>query len=184
VTLDLGDPVRMEMTKWGNRPHWQFDALWLGSDRHGDWIGLPTGTEFHRPGAHFVSKSHQVGLTPLTDVPDAERWFAATFHAPGAAMPIEVYVDITTPPVWDGSTLRTVDLDLDVIRAEGGRIWVDDEDEFAEHRVQLAYPDEVVQAAMRSCDRVEKAMRSGLPPYDGSHALWLQRLVQLTDEAQ
>jgi hypothetical protein len=179
VTLDLGDPVRMEMTKWGDRPHWSFDALWLGSDGHGDWIGLPTGTEFDRPGAHFVAKSHQVALTPSVDAPDPERWFAATFHAPGGSMRVEVYVDITTPPLWDGTTLRAVDLDLDVIRAETGRIWVDDEDEFAAHRVELGYPDEVVAGAMASCDRVEAAMRAGHAPFDGSHRVWLEKLTEL-----
>ena len=32
------------MSKWGDRPHWEFDALFLGSDRHGDWLGIPVGT--------------------------------------------------------------------------------------------------------------------------------------------
>ena len=55
---------------------------------------------------------------------------------------MRVYVDITTPPVWDGTVLRAVDLDLDVVRGNTGRVWVDDEDEFADHRVRFGYPDE------------------------------------------
>ena len=35
-----GDAVRVVMTKWGDRPHWEFDATYLGSDEHGDWIGI------------------------------------------------------------------------------------------------------------------------------------------------
>ena len=181
ATRSLGDKVRMEMSKWGDRPHWEFDALWLGSDEHGDWIGLPVGTPFDRPGAHFASQSLQVGLTPPTDAPEDKRWWAATFHAPGGAMRIAVYVDITTPPHWDGDTLRTVDLDLDVIRGETGRVWVDDEDEFAEHRVSLAYPDEITQGAMSSCDRVEALMMRGQAPYDGSHEPWLATLARVIE---
>jgi protein associated with RNAse G/E len=88
-----------------------------------------------------------------------------------------VYVDITTAPVWDGDTLRAVDLDLDVIRGSSGRVWVDDEDEFADHRVRFGYPDEVVRLAITSCDEVLAALGSRLPPYDGVvGAAWIDRL--------
>jgi protein associated with RNAse G/E len=84
-----------------------------------------------------------------------------------------VYVDITTPPVWDGRTLRAVDLDLDVVREAEGRLYVDDEDEFAEHRVAFGYPDDVAAGAEQSCARVRAALAAGHPPYDGSHRPWL-----------
>jgi hypothetical protein len=177
VTFDLGDPIRLEMTKWADRPHWSFDAVWLGRDEHGDWIGIRSGTEMDRPGAHVVTRTDQVGLSPAADRPEVERWWVGTFHADGG--PMRTYVDIASPPVWDGATLRTVDLDLDVICGPTGRIWVDDEDEFAQHRVELGYPDEVVRAAMASCDRVEAAMRAGRAPYDGSHREWLETLAAL-----
>jgi hypothetical protein len=180
VTFEPGDPVRMQMTKWVDRPHWQFEALWLGSDIHGDWIGIPVGTEMDRPGAHYVSQSHQVGLVPPQDAPDPERWWAATFHAPGGPR-VSVYVDIATPPAWDGTTLRTVDLDLDVVRGTTGRVWIDDEDEFAQHRVELGYPEEITRGAMASCDRVHALMKRGEAPYDGCHEPWLERLADLLE---
>ena len=67
--------------------------------------------------------------------------------------------------------LRAVDLDLDVVRGNTGRVWVDDEDEFADHRVRFGYPDEIAAAAMASCDRVHAAVVAGTAPYDGSAAL-------------
>lgn len=178
----LGDPVRVEMAKWGDRPHWAFDAVWLGSDEHGDWFGIPSGTPMDRPGAHVVTRTDQVGLSPSVALPEDERGWAATFHAEGG--PMRTYVDITTPPVWDDTTLRMIDLDLDVVCGPSGRIWVDDEDEFAEHRVELGYPDEVVEAALRSCDVVHARMTAGHPPYDGSHARWLQRLSDLPENSR
>ena len=93
--------------------------------------------------------------------PEDERWWLATFHGPGGNLGAATYVDITTPPVWDGTTVRAVDLDLDVLEGESGRVWIDDEDEFAQHRVTLGYPAPVVAAAMRSCDRVQAAMTAG-----------------------
>lgn len=179
MRLDVGDRVRVEMEKWGGRRHWQFDALWLGSDGHGDWIGLPAGTAFDRPGAHVVSTNLQVGLSPRPDAPPEERWWVGTFHGPGGTLPVSVYVDISTPPTWRGATLRTVDLDLDVVRDGDGRVWVEDEDEFAEHQVSLGYPDDVIEAARRSGDRVRRLVHAAGAPYDGSHERWMTTLADL-----
>jgi hypothetical protein len=178
--MDPGDPVRIEMTKWGDLPHWHIPAQWLGRDHHGDWLGIPPGTEMVRPGARVVSTNHQVGLVPHADLPEDERSWVATFHGPGGNLGAATYVDITTPPVWDGATVRAVDLDLDVLEGESGRIWIDDEDEFAQHKVSLGYPGSVVVGAMRSCDRVQAAMAAGHPPYDGSHEAWLTALRGLS----
>ncbi len=41
-----------------------------------------------------------------------------------------------------------------MIQGTTGRIWVDDEDEFAAHRVALGYPDEVIEQAVTSCQEV------------------------------
>ena len=96
-----------------------------------------------------------------------------------------------------GAVLRAVDLDLDVIRlpdplppagsapwedppAGPGEVFVDDEDEFAEHQVAFGYPLDVVAAAQASCDELVAAVRAGLPPYDGSHQRWLTELSRLT----
>jgi hypothetical protein len=167
------------MTKWGDRPHWEFDALWLGSDEHGDWVGIPTGTPMSRPGAHVRNQVDQVGLIPPPDAPEAARGWLATFHAPGGPR-VSVYVDITSPPLWDGPVLRAVDLDLDVVRGVDGRVWLEDEDEFAEHRVEYGYPDDLAEAAVASCDRVEALVRRAGTPYDGAHEPWLRVLTALT----
>jgi protein associated with RNAse G/E len=72
--------------------------------------------------------------------------------------------------------VRAVDLDLDVIRGTTGRVWVDDEDEFAQHRVQLGYPDEVIEGAVASCQEIFGAVGEGRAPFDGTHRDWLARL--------
>lgn len=171
--------VRVVMSKWGDRPHWEFDAVFLGSDEHGDWCGIPAGTHMSRPGAEYVAPVTQVGLSPAVDAPGGRFWLA-TFHAAGGptwrdlGAPVLMYVDMTTPPAWDGSVLRAVDLDLDVIRGTTGRVWVDDEDEFARHRVDFGYPEDVVAQAMASCDQVRDAMLGLQAPYDGeTHLPWL-----------
>ncbi|HEX4471134.1 MAG TPA: DUF402 domain-containing protein [Nocardioides sp.] len=178
MRFQLGDPIRIEMEKWGDRPHWQIPAQWLGSDEHGDWLGIPAGSAMSRPGHAIVSQHDQVGLIPPAGDSDVRRGWMATFHRDPA--PTWVYVDMTTPPVWDGAVVRAVDLDLDVIRMREGWVVIDDEDEFLEHQVTLGYPPEVVALAEASRDRVHAAILDEDPPYDGSHEPWLAVLQRLT----
>jgi protein associated with RNAse G/E len=91
---------------------------------------------------------------------------------------VRTYVDITTPPYWDGTVLRAVDLDLDVVRTDDGRgTYVDDEDEFAEHRQLFGYPPEIVELAQSSCARVQQAVAGEQPPFDGAADAWLARVA-------
>ena len=110
-----------------------------------------------------------------------DAWWLGTFYGDDAKRPFDTYVDIATPAVWHGEDLvRAVDLDLDVIQGTTGRIWVDDEDEFAAHRVALGYPDEVIEQAVTSCQEVLAAVTGRVAPFDGAHRDWLARLRQLT----
>jgi hypothetical protein len=162
--------TRMVFTKWGGLPHWEYDALVLGEDRHGCWLGLPPGTRLSRPGATFDTSESQVVL-----VPDAP--FVAAFSALGSTSPCDIYVDISTEPVLDGGQVTCVDLDLDVVRGRTGRVWVDDEDEFADHRVRFGYPDELVELALSSCEGVRRAVEMSIEPFDGLTAKrWLDAL--------
>ncbi|MCW2795524.1 MAG: hypothetical protein JWM79_1021 [Nocardioides sp.] len=163
------------MTKWGDRPHWQFEGVLLGSDEHGDWIGIPAGSHMARPGMELHSSWDQVGLVPAVG-DDAERGWLATFHAEGN--PVRTYVDMTTPPSWDGAVVRAVDLDLDVIDDDRG-VFVDDEDEFAEHQVRYGYPPEVVALASATSASILAAVTAQQAPFDGSADGWLARLKEL-----
>jgi protein associated with RNAse G/E len=85
-----------------------------------------------------------------------------------------------------------VDLDLDVIRmsptaaprvppgvaAAPGEIFIDDEDEFAEHQVAFGYPDDVVAAAQAACADVRRWAEQSVAPFDGvAPRVWLDRVT-------
>jgi uncharacterized protein len=161
-----GDPIRVEVTKWGDHQHWEFDGVWLGTDEYGEWLGFPVGTHNSRPGFAFDSEVDAVTLVPHTG-----HWMA-TFQAPGIWC--NLYIDVSTPATWDGDVLRTVDLDLDVVRRDTGEVFIDDEDEFLEHQVTFGYPAEVIAAARASADELFAAVKGGVAPYDGkAHLRWL-----------
>jgi uncharacterized protein len=153
-------PVRVVTRKWPDQPHWEHDALVLGEDEHGTWLGVPAGTRCSRPGVAYDCDRPFVRL-----LRDGQPWIAS-FYTRGGRAQFDVYVDVTTVPVWGAATVSAVDLDLDVVRGFAGRSWVDDEDEFAAHRVRLGYPDDVVALALSSCERVLGAVRREEAPYD------------------
>jgi uncharacterized protein len=164
--------VRVLTRKWPDLPHWEFDAVRLGADALGHWVGVPAGTWLAKPAAGFHAWCDHVVLLPH------DAWWVATIYGDEPDRPVDVYVDITTPCVWadDESTVTAVDLDLDVIKGPTGRVWVDDEDEFAEHQVTLDYPSDLVASAVRSCEHVLRAVTEGAAPFDGSARPWLDRL--------
>ena len=162
-------------TKWGRRPHWEFDGLFLGGDGHGHWVGFREGTRFSRPGATFVAEHDHVTL-----VPEHGSFLATFFPDQPSRHGFRVYVDVTDRPRWEGTTLHAVDLDLDVVRLDDGTVFVDDEDEFAEHRVDLGYPPEVVAGAEATCAAVLAGVRRGAAPFDATTpASWLAVLRSL-----
>jgi uncharacterized protein len=170
----VGEPIRRVALKWPDQPHWEHDAVLLGEDEHGVWVGAPAGTLMTRPGVEFLSGQAQVTLLPR------DRAFVATFYAPGGSSVCDVYVDIATVPVWSGATVTAVDLDLDVVRGWTGRVWVDDEDEFAANRHRLGYSPDLVEVAPTSCEQVRLALTGARPPYDGAApARWLDALAAL-----
>lgn len=166
MPLVVGDPVRVLMTKWPDRPHSEFAGTYLGADEHGDWVGARAGTRCRRSGHEYAARSDWVTLL----APDV--WWRVGFYDPTPTT--VVYVDIATPAVWDGTEVTCVDLDLDVAQQASGEVLVEDEDEFAEH--SPGYPDDVVARALDALGRVRAALAGGAPPFDGSHLPWLADL--------
>lgn len=167
MTPPPGASVDVRFTKWGGAPHWEFALSSLGTDEHGWWGGAVAGTRVSRPDRSFAGEHDWVVL-----VPHGKPW-AASFYADPQR--IKVYVDMTTVPAWDGSTVTMVDLDLDVVLLREGTLFVDDEDEFARHQVALAYPPEVVATARQTADEVLAALSHRSEPFGDVGRDWLAR---------
>ena len=102
---------------------------------------MPAGTRFTRPGVEWFAPVDQVDAAcPPPDA--AERLVAG--DVPRHRRSGRGVRRHDHPARVGRDVLRAVDLDLDVVRGPTGRVWVDDEDEFAEHQVAFDYPDDVV----------------------------------------
>lgn len=142
----------------------------MGEDSHGVWLGAQAGS-IHQRGSEPRGRvlRHQVHLVPRND------WWVFTFNAghPKATH----WIDTATPATFEDDRVTTVDLDLDVVRGPGGRVWVEDEDEFAEHQVLYGYPSELVENAERATAELERALADLREPFDAVANAWLARLA-------
>lgn len=164
----MGRPVRVVFTKYDGRLHWHAWLHRLGEDEHGVWLAAPTGTLWQRGSEPVVALPPSVTLIPR------ECWWVAAFNAPPAKY--EIYIDLSTVPVWSGDEVTMVDLDLDVVRYRGnGSVRLLDEDEFAEHRVQLGYPESIVRNVTQTAQQL-LADVAAAEPFAAAYRPWLAQV--------
>ncbi|MFI6325903.1 DUF402 domain-containing protein [Nonomuraea sp. NPDC050556] len=162
--------VRVVYTKYDGSLHWNHTGRLLGEDEHGVWVGCTAGT--------MASKGHEPPVTydlAFVILFPRDEWWTALFNAEGHKM--DIYCDITTVPVWLDNEVTMVDLDLDVVLRNSGKLYVDDEDEFAEHQVLMRYPPHVVAAAEASAEWLMKAVAEKQGPFGGAHLPWLSQVA-------
>ncbi|WP_211231128.1 DUF402 domain-containing protein [Streptomyces sulphureus] len=161
--------VLVDIRKYDGSLSARWTADRLGEDEYGVWLGTARGVSVGSATGGWTSRFAYVMLVPRGE------WWTATFcAAPGP----EMYCDVCTVPEWnaDGTVLRMVDLDLDVVRPPGGEPRIEDEDEFAEHRAVHAYPESVVSTALETCEwLVEAGSRGGdgAEPFASAYRYWL-----------
>lgn len=157
--------VRFVTRKFDGSAHWEHPSVVLGEDLCGVWLGQRHGWFSERPGAQFTPETVSV-----TVLPPGEGWVATFF--PPSPDGVRVYVDIVDD--LDAAAFTAIDMDLDVVLA-GDRLWIDDEDEFEEHRVALGYPDALAARCRADAWRVRGMIDAGEPPFDGRADTWLAR---------
>ena len=180
-----GTEIVFQWRKWDGSPHWRHECVWLGSDAWGDWVGQPGGWRSERPGRSFAAHGLNVTLVP----PSGDYALTVNRDHPTG---MRIYIDLAWEAhagAADGSAdpllFTGIDMDLDVVRVgveeRGERgTWIDDEDEWDEHRVQYGYPADVQRHLEALAADLEQRVRAQLPPVDDATAdVWLDRLEAL-----
>lgn len=159
--------------------------MFLGSDEWGDWVGQAVGWRSTRPGRTFTVTVPNVTLIPPTGD------YAYTRNPPPATT--RVYIDIGWDVGWQDALPRGIDMDLDVVsRDRGGpywdrigvlrqpgEVWIEDRDEWDEHRVALGYPLGVVEHLEQVAVDLERRVRAGEGAFNEAVAnAWLARIAQ------
>lgn len=164
--------VRLVFTKYDGSLHWHQTMHYLGEDEHGIWLGARAGATAQRgaePPVRFEAPSVQL-------IPAGGRWWTAVFN--DAPAHVEVYCDIATPARWRSTDEVTmIDLDLDVVRVRAdARVFVDDEDEFAEHQVRYGYPPDVISHAEQAAAWLLAAVTAAAEPFGSVAEPWLDKV--------
>jgi len=158
--------------KWDGAPHWLHDCVYLGADEWGDWFGQLPGWSSARPGLEYEVKYPSVTLMP----PSGD--FAYTRNAPPHRT--QTYIDLAWDLRWDAGSPTGIDMDLDVVRRADRGVWIDDRDEWDEHRVQHGYPLDIVEHLETLAVDLEARVRARVAPFDDASAdAWLDRLAEL-----
>lgn len=163
--------MRVRYRKFNGCTHRDYPAWRLGEDQHGVWLGVTVGTASIYHGRPSVEQIPFVLLVP------GHSWWTAMFNPPPRTS--EVYCDVTSPAHWDDDhTVDLVDLDLDVVRRRHtGLVELLDEDEFAQRRVELGYPDEVVAPAQAAARWLYQALQRGAQPFASRYLDFLREVL-------
>ncbi|MBU4465949.1 MAG: hypothetical protein KKH75_08905 [Actinobacteria bacterium] len=170
-----GTRVLFSWRKWDDSPHWRHDCVYLGSDEWGDWVGQPTGWRSHRPGRDFGAESPNVTLIP----PSGDYALTVNRDHPRH---VRIYIDLGWDIAWsqtEPDVILGIDMDLDVVLAHDSRgLWIDDRDEWDEHRVQYGYPLDVVADLEALAIDLERRVGAAEAPFDDATAdRWLDLLA-------
>jgi uncharacterized protein len=167
-------PVHVVYRKYDESLHWHLTMEHLGEDEHGLWLGAPPNAPLQKGDEPPVvlSYAHVILCPP-------GRWWTAAFNHRDDGTPgdqARIYCDITTPVEVSDGQVTMIDLDLDVIRRVDNTVFVDDEDEFAEHQVKYGYPAEVIAGAQASCDWLAANVATS-EPFLTAYKPYLDRMI-------
>jgi beta-phosphoglucomutase-like phosphatase (HAD superfamily) len=147
--------VTVELRKYPGLPSRNASTRLLGTDEHGTWL---------------VHAEHRIVYL----IPDNAWWKARHFPDGGWK------VDIATPATWTEDRVVLDDLALDV-RKLHGRVWIEDEDEFADHVSAGRYPPDIAAAARAACDAIAASMHE--EPFVSTGDRWLAEVPGRWDAA-
>jgi protein associated with RNAse G/E len=159
TNAQLGRPIHVVSTKYDGSAHWEFDSFFVLENGPLLIATNFAGQQLHNKAGPWT--------TPF-DVRNhfwSDRWYNVMRCDRPKADGLEYwYCNVTTPALYDGETLRYVDLDLDVRVYANGRIELLDEDEFLENSQRMGYPPDVIEQARRAADElVELATKRRFP---------------------
>lgn len=160
--------------KWDGTPHWEEELVMLGEDEWGVWLGQCPGWASKRPGRYLRASAPNLHLVSRTGD------FVYNRKAEGPRY--EVYIDLAWDVKWEESGPTGIDMDLDVIRSRDDRgTWIDDEDEWEEHRELYSYPEDVQRHITAKAATLKEGVEKYSPPFDDETAArWFEVLSRVS----
>ena len=156
---DTPQAVRVIGKKYDGSPRDEWPAQLV--EKRGTLLHLyvPAGTE-------EIVRGHRrrVMVNAFTGLFWTDRWY--NVWQIDRTEGVLVYANVAMPCQFEGSVLRWVDLDIDVVCYANGSIVVKDEHEFEAHIVRFAYPEHVIKCALAARDELLRLAHAGEFPFE------------------
>ena len=152
--------ITLRISKWVGLPHRSVGLVDLEMTNDGMWGAIRNRTAVD----DATGKMTQFPCDAVVFFP-TDQWWAAIWLT---GMPMDLHVDISTPARRHNNDVAMIDLDLDVVVADG-KITILDRDEFEENSARWDYPAHVVMNAEAAVTYVALAITDQKFPFDGSH---------------
>lgn len=91
---------------------------------------------------------------------------------------IYYYCNIATPSIYDGESIKNIDLDLDIKVYPDYYYDILDEDEFLDHQASMEYDQDIIQIARESTKELTKMIKQKEFPFNHT------KIMDLFDEYQ
>jgi uncharacterized protein len=162
--------------KWPHRPISVAHASVLGEDQFGYWLGITKGSPW------WTADRSRSGifLQSFVKLIPTNAFWSVCFYA---VDPI-VDVDIILPVSWMDDVLEEIDLELDILRAADGEVWVRDQERFEHVRTAWNMPDAIAVQAKATCEHVRSLVEQGIEPFESVGISWLSRFITNIDTTE
>jgi protein associated with RNAse G/E len=159
--------VSVHSTKYDGSLHYRYNTTLVHEEANALMLYMQPGTPIESYRGSMIAEYHNLQIYW------SDRRYNLHVSWYAEWRPLNHYVNVATPAVWNDGTLNFIDLDLDVIwRSSTGEVILDDEDEFALHQVHFGYPSHLIEQSLRSSLEVRQLIAQRSYPFDGSLHAW------------
>ncbi|MCY1675066.1 DUF402 domain-containing protein [Pseudarthrobacter sp. SL88] len=93
---------------------------------------------------------------------------------------VRTYIDLAVGHEWNPirphvTEFHVIDMDLDVVSTAGRGVFIDDEDEFEDHRAAMNYPAALAESLEASAAELFQAVKAQQAPFDGTDVGWFTK---------
>ncbi|MDP6452380.1 MAG: DUF402 domain-containing protein [SAR202 cluster bacterium] len=169
-----GSSIQVISTRYGGALRDRYETRLVDYSESAVRLYVPAGTAMFGPDDRPVEPAEVAAL----EVYFTDRWYNVIHWANRITYKDLWYSNVAMPAEFDGSSLRWVDMDIDVACQGDGPLLVHDEDEFQENIEIKGISPELVERVLSARDEVMRLGKLGMFPFDHANQIQLLRELQ------
>ncbi|GAA5527243.1 hypothetical protein Hgul01_01027 [Herpetosiphon gulosus] len=155
--------------KWPKRPTAQAIGYLLGTDQFGHWLGIIAGSVWHHSnGQQGTFEQSFVKLIPYN------AYWSACFNRSGKL----IDVDIVLPHIWDNQLVEEVDLEIDLLKMDDGRLEIRDQAVFTAVCQRWPMPASQIDQVHATTTQIYQQLATEAEPFKLVGQQWLADFLQ------